>query len=88
MEVTFLKSFAKDIKKVKDKKLKRQIKESILEVEKAFDISEISNIKKLKGFQGVYRIRVGNHRIGLYITDNRVEFACFVKREDIYKLFP
>lgn len=87
MEVEFLKSFAKDLNKIKDKKLKRQIKDAILEVEKASSISEISNIKKLSGFQGVYRIRIGTYRIGLYVTANRVEFARFVKRADIYKLF-
>ncbi|PQJ31751.1 plasmid stabilization protein [Nonlabens arenilitoris] len=88
MEVIFLKSFLKDLKKVKNKKLKQQVKDAILEVEKAKTVSEISNIKKLSGFLGVYRIRIGSYRIGLYVNDSRVEFARFVKRADIYKLFP
>lgn len=88
MQVIFLKSFFKDIKKIKDKKLKSQLRAVIIEIENAQDLYNIHNIKRLTGFQGVYRIRLGNYRLGLFLKDDTVEVARFIKREDIYKLFP
>lgn len=88
MEVTFLRSFLNDIKKLNDKKLKTKIKELIVELENAETIDEIPNIKKLKGFSTAYRWRTGDYRLGFYKEENKIELARFVKRNDIYKLFP
>jgi len=46
------------------------------------------NLKKLKGFKTAYRIRVGDYRIGLFISNDTVEFARVVHQKDIYKVFP
>ncbi|WP_313374073.1 plasmid stabilization protein [Chishuiella sp.] len=88
MEVIFLKSFLNDIKKINDKKLKYKIKEFILQVEKSNCIDDIANIKKLKGYSTAYRYRVGDYRLGFYLNENVIELAKFVKRNDIYKVFP
>lgn len=88
MEVTFLRSFLNDIKKLNDKKLKTKIKEFLVELENAETIDEIPNIKKLKGFSTAYRWRTGDYRLGFYKEENKIELARFVKRNDIYKLFP
>ena len=88
MEVIFLKSFLNDIKKINDKKLKFKIKEFILEIENSNSLDDIANIKKLKGYSTVYRCRIGDYRLGFYLNDNLIELARFVKRNDIYKVFP
>lgn len=88
MEVTFLKSFLTDIKKLNDKKLKEKIKEFIIELETAESLEELTNVKKLKGYSTAYRLRMGDYRLGFYKDESTIELARFVKRNDIYKLFP
>lgn len=49
MKLEFRGSFAKDLKSVRDKALLKRVKELIEEVERAESLTEISNLKKLKG---------------------------------------
>ncbi|MDX1767137.1 MAG: plasmid stabilization protein [Arenibacter troitsensis] len=88
MKVIFLKSFLSDIKKVKDKGLKSRIKKLILEIEAAKSLEEITGVKKMRGYSIAYRIRMGDYRLGLYKEADCVELARFLKRNDIYKVFP
>lgn len=88
MEVIFLRSFLNDIKKLNDKKLKEKIKEFILNLEKSETIDDVHNVKKLKGYSTAYRWRTGDYRLGFYKNENSIEIARFVKRNDIYKVFP
>lgn len=88
MEVIFLRSFLTDIKKLNDEKLKTKIKEFIIDLENAETIDEIHNVKKLKGYSTAFRWRTGDYRLGFYKDENIIELARFVKRNDIYKVFP
>ncbi len=88
MEVVFFRSFLNDIKKINDKKLKSKIKDFILEIENANNLDNITNIKKLKGYSTAYRFRTGDYRLGFYLNDDVIQLARFVKRNDIYKVFP
>jgi mRNA interferase RelE/StbE len=42
----------------------------------------------MKGHSIAYRIKSGNYRMGFYKELDQVELARFLKREDIYKVFP
>jgi len=88
MIVVFKKSFLKEIKKIKNKKLNDAIFDSITNVENAYSISEIKNLKPLTGFKEYYRIRIGDYRIGLKIENDSVYFVTVDHRKDIYKAFP
>lgn len=88
MKVVFLRSFINDIKKLTDKKLKTTIKEFIMEIENAETLEGIPNVVKMKGFSTAYRCRIGDYRLGFYKDDDKVELSRFVKRNDIYKVFP
>ena len=88
MKVEFLSKFNKDISTVKLKPIKEKLITLIDELESAGSLSEINNVKKLKGFSQAYRIRIGDYRLGLFQTKEGVELARFVHRKDIYKLFP
>lgn len=88
MEVIFLKSFLTDIEKLNDKRLKEKIKACILDIENANTLDDIPNIKKLKGYSTAFRFRIGDYRLGFYKDENTIELARFVKRNDIYKVFP
>ncbi len=84
-------SFIRDIKKIKNTDTKNAILKSIENVETAIKLSDIPNLKSLSGFKGYYRIKPlpdKEYRIGLYLSDDTIEFVCCLKRKDIYKFFP
>ena len=87
MKVEFKSSFAKDLRKIKDDKIKQQVKEVIERAEKAQDLQAIENIKKLRGNDNYFRIRMGNYRLGLIIEKDKVIFVRFLHRKDIYRYF-
>jgi len=88
MKVLFTKNFDKNIKEIKDIKTKNDLLEIISNVKKAANLSEIPNLKKLKGYKFHYRIRLRDYRIGFYIENEVIEFACFAHRKEIYRFFP
>ena len=88
MNVRYLRFFLRDLERFKDKKTKQQVKAHIQKIKAAQQLSEITQLKKLKGHPCAYRIRIGNYRMGVFIENDCVTFARFVKRNDIYKLFP
>jgi len=88
MKTVFLKHFEKDLDKLKSSEIQNNVFETILNVENALKLSDIKNIKKLKGYKRSYRIRVGDYRVGVFIENDLVEFAAVSHRKDIYKQFP
>lgn len=88
MQVEFQESFLIDISKIKDDKLRDRISKAIDMVRAAGKISDIVGIKKLRGSKSHFRIRVGNHRIGLAFQQNMMVFVRCLDRKDIYKYFP
>lgn len=88
MKVVFLNSFKKDLQRLTNAKLKLQIKEVIVAAENAENINELKGIKKMKGHPFAYRIRIGDYRLGFYLEDNTIVMTRFLKRSDIYKVFP
>ena len=88
MKLLYLKSFLRDIEKLKDHKTKQHIKTQIEKIKNAQKLSEIQQLKKIKGHPYAYRIRVGDYRLGLFIKKDIGTLIRCVKRNDIYKLFP
>ncbi|MGI0481803.1 type II toxin-antitoxin system RelE family toxin [Geminocystis sp. CENA526] len=88
MKVKFESTFAKDLQKIKDKKLSEQIKSVILECKKAKLFNQVKNVKKLTGYNNFYRIKIRDYRIGLEIQEDIIIFTRFLHRKDIYKYFP
>lgn len=88
MKVEYLKQFSKDLIKVKDESLKDDLFNTIITLKNTETLNVLPNIKKLKGYQNAYRIRIGKYRLGFYFDGEVIELARFAKREDIYKLFP
>lgn len=88
MIVEFKNSFLKDLKKLKNKSLQHSIYHCIIQVESAESISEIKNIKKLKGYDSYFRIRIGDYRIGIKQVDGIIFFVVFDHRKDFYTIFP
>ncbi|MDR1762362.1 MAG: hypothetical protein LBR64_00180 [Dysgonamonadaceae bacterium] len=88
MEVQFTKTFSKQIDDIRNVSLVSKIASVVETVMRAENLSSIANLKKLKGDDSAYRIRIGNYRIGLFIEKGEATFAYFSHRKDIYNKFP
>lgn len=88
MQIEFTKKFGKQIEKCHDYSVRARLTKAINSISKAERLSEIKNIKKLKGHNHFYRLKIGDYRIGLVFKDKTVIFAAFDHRSDIYKYFP
>lgn len=88
MKVAFTNTFLKDIKKLRNQQLKDEVTELIQKAESVQTIFDLKNVKKLKGYDVYYRIRVGDFRIGLKLEGDILHFAAIDHRKDIYKNFP
>jgi len=88
MEVKIDKTFQKDTKKINDQALLGKIADSIVNVQQANNLKQIKNIKKLRGSSNDFRIKVGEYRLGIIISESSVEFIRCLHRKDIYKFFP
>lgn len=88
MRAEFKSSFVRDLRKVKDKEIRDRIIEVIELVEKARGLQEIENVKKLRGGDYYYRIRVGDYRLGLIVESDTIIFVRCLHRRDVYKYFP
>ena len=88
MEIKIDKSFQKDTRRIKDKTVLQRIANTIANVQRANNLDDIKNLKKIQGTQSMYRIRIGDYRLGIIISDNTVVFIRCLHRKDIYKYFP
>lgn len=88
MKIEFLRKFNKDLEKLDVDHVRNAALKAITVVEKAKQISDIPNIKKLTGHKAAYRIKIGDYRIGLFIEGDVGEFARIHHRKDIYTIFP
>jgi mRNA interferase RelE/StbE len=80
--------FEKDLKLVRDRNLLEKLKQVILACKQVETLGEINNLKKMQGYDGFYRIRLGDYRVGIEVLENEIIFARFLHRKDIYKFFP
>lgn len=87
MKVEIRDSIVKDIKRVsrKEKEKLQKIYDTFL---KAQNITDIQGVKKLKGYENFYRIRMGDYRLGFVAKSDKIVFLRFLHRKDIYKYFP
>ena len=88
MVAVITEEFRKSLRKLNNKEVNERVLETIENVENALTLSDIRGLKKLKGYQTAYRIRIGDFRIGLHIAGNVVHFNRVANRKNIYDEFP
>lgn len=76
MNLRFESQFAKDLKNI------------INQCRTAQNLREIKNLKKLKGYQSFYRLKIGDYRIGIEADRNQLIFVRFLHRKEIYRFSP
>lgn len=88
MKTSFLTSFARDLRRIRDPHAREHIRAVILQAEEAPDLRSIPKLKKLSGSGPYFRIRAGEYRIGLRVEADTVTFVRVLPRRDIYRYFP
>jgi mRNA interferase RelE/StbE len=88
MRVEFKSSFTRDLKKIRGIRLKEKVRRVIELVERTDTLEEIANIRKLRGSDVYFRIRIGDYRIGIKLNGDTVSFVRILHRRDIYRYFP
>lgn len=88
MNIIVKKIFKKDAEKINDKKTLLILGELIDQIKVVNNISDISNIKKMKGFDNYYRIKLGDYRLGFKYEDENIYLMRILHRKDIYRFFP
>jgi mRNA interferase RelE/StbE len=88
VKTAFKNSFVKDLKSIKSKRVLEAVAELIEIVEKAENVRAIPDLKKLKAKGSYFRIRLGEHRVGLTVSRGEVTFVRCLDRKEIYRYFP
>ena len=89
MKTNYLPTFIKDLKSLKSTSSYSTIKNLVFtDLLAVQDLKEISNLKKLKGDDNAYRIRVGDYRIGFFLEGDTITFARVLHRREFYRYFP
>ena len=88
MTIRYKVSFTRDLSRLKDADLIRRIQQAVESVQQAEKLQDIPNLIKMQGGGDHYRLRVGEYRLGMSLSDNAVVFVRCLNRKEIYKKFP
>jgi mRNA interferase RelE/StbE len=89
MKTEYKPTFVKDLKRLKSTENFQQIKRLIFEEIPSIEtLDEIINLKRLRGNENAYRIRVGDYRIGFLLEGDTISFQRVLHRREIYRYFP
>ncbi|MCE5227596.1 MAG: hypothetical protein LLG05_17275 [Porphyromonadaceae bacterium] len=85
MKVSYSKSFQKEYRK-QSGKMQKSIANVVREVKEAKSVEELTDCKKLVGFNHMYRLRIGNLRVFfiLRIDGDTISFEYLVSRGEAY----
>ena len=84
MKVQYSKSFVKTVSRLSGKQL-TSVREVIVEVKNAKRIEDITDCKRLIGYNSVYRIRIGGMRaFFILVIEDTVCFQYLVSRGQAY----
>lgn len=89
MKINIKKSFERDVDNITEKKLLLNLQKIISKLENSKSIHEIQHVKKIKGYNSFYRIKIGDYRLGLEAVSNQeVILIRFLNRKEVYRYFP
>lgn len=66
----------------------KKVKLFVQQISEAENLTEVSGIRKMNGYNSYYRKRIGSYRIGFEKVGDEIVLIRVLKREDIYKKFP
>ena len=88
LKYRYNKKFLNDLSQI-PKKQRLKIETFVFsEVMKYKAPNDIPNLNKLKGYTNYYKIRFGNYRAGIRLTENILIFERILHRKELYKFYP
>ncbi len=88
MEVKYSKKFLKQLAAVPSD-IQSKIESFVFdELVSTSSIYEMGKVEKMKGYDGFYKVRFGNYRLGLVLENEIITVKAVMHRREIYKFFP
>ncbi|WP_292436336.1 type II toxin-antitoxin system RelE/ParE family toxin [Methylobacter sp.] len=88
MKVEYSKNFLKELAAVPSD-VRSKIESFVFdELVSASSIYEMGKVEKMKGYDGFYKVRFGNYRLGLMLKNETIAVKTVMHRREIYKFFP
>ena len=88
MRVVTRSSFGRDLRKVRDAKVRDKVEQFLDAACAAKALGELPHVLPMTDHEGYYRVRVGKYRIGLYLDGESLEIVRVLPRRDFYRVFP
>ncbi|MCF6290287.1 MAG: type II toxin-antitoxin system RelE/ParE family toxin, partial [Desulfobacterales bacterium] len=89
VKIRYTKKFSKDLDKIKDQAIvKKRLLVLIQTMKEVDELTVLKDVKKIQGYTEYFRLKVGDYRLGLKMTEGAIEMIRFLHRKDIYRRFP
>jgi mRNA interferase RelE/StbE len=89
VKILYTKSFDRDLDSIgASPEVKKRLLEVIGRLKETDSLCEMHGIKKIEGYPNYYRLRIGDHRLGMKLAGDTLELIRFLHRKDIYRRFP
>jgi len=89
MELLYGKKFSKDLDAIRgEPKIKADLLKVIEKIREARSLADLKEVRKIEGYEGYFRIKLADYRLGIKVRQNSVELIRFLHRKDIYRRFP
>ena len=89
MQTEYKPSFERDLRRIRNAKLRQRIERKIMELKAADAITEVSSVRHLSSQSGNdYRIRIGVYRLGVTVVNDVAILDSVGHRSEFYRRFP
>jgi mRNA interferase RelE/StbE len=88
MNIQFKNTFYKDLSRIKDQAILKLVRDKIDALKTVEDLSSVKDVKKMKGHDYAFRIRIKNYRIGFFLENDIIILSRILHRREIYRYFP
>ena len=89
MRILYARKFNADLDAIRhESNTKKRLLKKIQELKRIDSLFDTKKIKKIVGYPGYCRIKIGDYRLGLKLTVDTLELIRFLHRKDIYRRFP
>ena len=88
MEIRYHARFDRDTRRIRSRDLSSRLERTIAELKAASNITEVSGVQLMTGWENHYCIRIGDYRLGIALEGDVVVLVRFGHRSDFYRGFP
>lgn len=88
MQVSYSKKFLKQLAGIPLETREKIESFVFADLVSATSLFSLGKVEKLQGYDGFYKVRFGNYRLGLAIENDLLIVKTVMHRKEIYKFFP